>query len=364
MSENKHLCLLGFTPAIEYKLKEFLIGSFPSFILQWVPANHAQLDGVVINAGFLETPQIKKFVTKVNRPIAFAYANEQGKRLAAERMLNALDLQAKTLTPPENWLGFLTGESPRVVTAQAAVEKSPERAPKPQADPVKKSQTPAQPMPAASAEPFPGAAAAMKSERNIVFRSGDQVALQRIRQAEAVTLCASVEGKQTWVKPAEGLVFINYAREAVPGYDQWQWQEVSAQDIPEAARQLKMDLWLFETLWQSHLDGLQYIDSSAFYRLKRWPQPLGRLGRTEALRLAACAQTHPVNIHTLREKTHYPNDKIHRFLFAATVAGQAEPIGNSGGQRVAPVVQENGIDEQQKAEKRSLLRRFREKLGL
>ncbi|MDO4776061.1 MAG: hypothetical protein Q4A06_01275 [Cardiobacteriaceae bacterium] len=94
--------------------------------------------------------------------------------------------------------------------------------------------------------------------------------------------------------------------------------------------------------------------------MTRWPQPLSRHGRTEALRLAACAQSYPVNLDILHEKTNYPPHRIKRFLFATLLAGQAEVVGKPA--REYPV--ETRRDEKQIAEKRSLLQRFREKLGL
>lgn len=187
-----------------------------------------------------------------------------------------------------------------------------------------------------------------------------QALLNHIRRRTPVTIKASAGGSTTWIKPSLGLVFIDYPRESVPGFDRWQWQEVDESAIPDTSRQLKIDLWIFESIWQSELDGSKYVDNHSFYQLTRWPQPLSRHGRTEALRLAACAQSYPVNLDILHEKTNYPLHRIKRFLFATLLAGQAEVVREPVRERAVEVIR----DEQAIAEKRSLLQRFRAKLGL
>ena len=63
MSDKKRICLLGFAQEAEQKIKNIIQKNVGSQTFEWVPANDKNLDGVVINAGFLEAPQIQKYIT-------------------------------------------------------------------------------------------------------------------------------------------------------------------------------------------------------------------------------------------------------------------------------------------------------------
>lgn len=335
MSKDKRICLLGFTQETESKIKSLITNYATTQSVEWVPANDKNLDGVVINAGFLEAPQIQKYIGMVRCPIVCVYSTDEGKNLAEKH--NLLSISAQDNAPRTDWLSHLFGET--ITVAESA---------------------------SSSASPAPSATtSAAESNASASLQTGktdsDGQILKRIRRGENVVFCAENGDNKTWIKPAEGLAYINYAREKVPGYDKWTWQEVSPHNIPPSARQLRVDLWLFETLWQSQLDGARHVDQNAHFRLIRWPQPLSRQGRTEALRLAACAQGYPVDIKTLCEKTNYTKERVNRFLFATIFAGQTEEI--QGAVQV-PVPETKPMDEQKKQEKRSLLQRFRAKLGL
>lgn len=332
MSDKKRICLLGFAQEAEIKIRSIIQKNAGTQAFEWVPANDKNLDGVVINAGFLEAPQIQKYMSMVSCPMVCAHANDEGAKLAARLKFHSI-AWADDKVDSKTWFAKLMGE---VVAA---------------------------PNPAMSAkvESTPAARPAVKANSNQGTEDTKGHILKRIRQGENVVLNANYGENATWVKPAEGLVYINYPREKVPGYDLWKWETVEASDIPASARQLKIDVWLFETLWQSHLDGGEQINKNAHFRLVRWPQPLGRNGRTEALRLVACAQSYPVDIKTLREKTNYSLEQIYRFLFASITAGYMEEVI---GQIKEPMPQAPQISEKEKQEKRSLLQRLRAKFGL
>jgi len=93
--------------------------------------------------------------------------------------------------------------------------------------------------------------------------------LDHIRRRDNMVIRATSDKSTTWIKPREGLVYINYPRESVPGFDSWTWIATDHNDIPDNARKLQFDLWLFESLWQSNMDGRHDIDDHAYYRLIR-----------------------------------------------------------------------------------------------
>ncbi|WP_143324796.1 hypothetical protein [Rappaport israeli] len=140
--------------------------------------------------------------------------------------------------------------------------------------------------------------------------------------------------------------------------------EVSSSDIPDSARHLKLDLWLFESLWQSDSTLSEDIKSETYYQMIRWPQPLSKSRRSQALRLAASSQHSPINAKILQEKTHYDLDLIRKFLYATENAGQAKAISEKEADNVTTnkvaVKQENKEIVEQK---KGLLSRLRKTLG-
>lgn len=340
MSDNHRFCLLGFAPESEKRIKKIVEHEPIGRNVAWTTANDSALSGVIINAAFLATPQIQKFLSQINLPVVCAYNNQDGKKLAEKHSFTAIDLHNPQNIPP--WLQVLFGST--------AIREEAPAAPAPlmqttAAAPVHK--------PAPQAPQY-------ASTANRPIQNDTQALLNHIRKRDAIIIKAVAGDSTTWIKPSAGVVFIDYPRENVPGFDRWQWQQVEESSIPETSRQLKIDLWIFESIWQSEIDGSKYVDNHSFYQLTRWPQPLSRHGRTEALRLAACAQSYPVNLDILHEKTNYPHHRIKRFIFATLLAGQTEVVSKP----VTPRQTEAPQDERKVAEKRSLLQRFREKLGL
>ena len=331
MPDNHNICLLGFSPESETRIKKLISSALQGSSIVWVAANHKGLNGVVINASFLPTPQIQKYISLVRCPIVCAYNNDDGAAQAKQYHFPALDLRDTDNSNAVSWLDqlFCDHGSPAATATTAA------------------------------------SAPTHHSTTDAVPSSNTRELLNHIRRRDHMVIRATHERNITWIKPREGLVYINYPREAVPGFDSWTWVATDNDDIPDNARKLQFDLWLFESLWQSNMDGRQDIDDQAYYRLIRFPQPLGRHGRTEALRLATCAQTHPVNIETLFEKTSYSYDRIRRFLFATLMAGQVQRLERGSFVAEEQVKRAYSSQEKEKVEqKRSLLQRLREKLGL
>lgn len=330
MPDNHSICLLGFSPESENRIKKIIDASPDRPQITWVAANHKGLNGVVINASFLSTPQIQKYISLVNCPIVCAFNNDDGAALAGNHSYPALDLRDADQGNHNLWLGKLFGSA----------NTTP---------PPEKHTHDAAPRPVYSS----------------VSSNDARELLDHIRRRDNMVIRATSGNSITWIKPHEGLVYINYPRESVPGFDSWTWMVTDNLDIPDSARKLQFDLWLFESLWQSDMDGRHYIDDHAYYRLIRFPQPLGRQGRTEALRLATCTQSHPVNIPTLFEKTSYSYDRIRRFLFATLMAGQVQKVEHDSVVADEQVKRVFTPQEKEKVEqKRSLLQRLRAKLGL
>lgn len=318
MSDRYRVCLLGFAPESEERIK-IIIQHEQETSVQFVPANHQGLNAVIVNAVFLDAPQIKKFLGQTSATVVCATNNTDAIKDAQNQGYMVLDLYQPNPINQAQWLGRLFGKAVKTTTL---TQDAPISRPAP--------------------------------------RANNQNAFELIQQLEKNShdvLLLTHQNDLTWVKLKEGICFINYSRENIVGIDRWTLSKSHERDIPDSARALKLDLWLFESIWQSHLEVGNEINEESFYRLSRWPQPLGREGRTEALRLAASTQSAPVNLATLREKTNYPLPMIKRFLFAALKANQLT-VSKSGG-----AVQSASTDSRAE-EKRSLLSRLREKLGI
>lgn len=324
MSEHYNICLLGFAPESEERIKKIVSNKQKRYEVHWVPANHERLNVVVVNAVFLATPQIKRYLSQTSAIVAYAYNSDSAVKVVATYGLQALDLRSKDETHIQAWLSYILNEEPAAAVEEVKVNKT--------------------------------------------SSAGDAKALlDVIRSKKYPVLRLNHEQNMTWIVFATGSVYINYPRENIPDIEAWTWHESYQDDIPESARKLNLDLWLFETIWQSQVSGKE-IKEDTYYRLVRWPQPLGREGRTEALRLAACAQTEAVTIKMLRDKTAYPEVLVRRFLFATLEAGQLQ-LSNESVKRVVQTQAANSsVAPQQSAqkieEKRGLLRRLREKFGM
>ncbi|MDO4643342.1 MAG: hypothetical protein Q4A74_05820 [Cardiobacteriaceae bacterium] len=332
-----NICLLGFSPESETRIKKIISSTSSIPQVSWVAANHKGLNGVVINANFLSTPQIQKYISLVKCPLVCAYNSDEGAAQVKSHHFPSLDLRDADGDKSASWLSNLLGEANAPSIPLMEQEKSAKNT-------TSLNQTPSY---------------------TSVSSTNTQELLDHISKRDNVVIRATFEKSTTWIKPRDGLVFINYPRESVPGFDSWAWVITDNNDIPDNVRKLQFDLWLFETLWQSDMDSRKYVDDYGYYRLIRFPQPLGRHGRTEALRLATCAQSHPVNIETLFEKTSYSHDRIRRFLFATLMAGQVQKVERDSVIADEQVKRTFTPQEKEKVEqKRSLLQRLREKLGL
>ena len=95
MPDNHSICLLGFSPESENRIKK-IINSTPDHPdITWVAANHKGLNGVVINASFLSTPQIQKYISLVNCPIVCAFNSDDGANQAKTTVIRRLTARSR-----------------------------------------------------------------------------------------------------------------------------------------------------------------------------------------------------------------------------------------------------------------------------
>ena len=324
-----YICLLGFAAESENRIKKLL----EQENVVWVPPNFQGLNGVILNTVFLSAPQIKKYLEQISARVVCAHNRDEADALAAERGYIALDLR----NPSANFNRWIAHLFNRPVQPYRPAPQQPGLA-SGQED--------------IFLDATSGGADTKPTGR--VLRL-----LERLENGQRQVVLRLESGAQTtWIHTGEGMAFINYPREKITGVEHWSCREVQENDISEQARPLKLEVWLFEALWQSDFEP-QDMESDARYHLTRWPQPLGRKGRSEALKLASLSQAYPVSVEELQEKTNYPEGVIKRFLFAAWKTGQL--VVSYGTSRPQPKERDTSKETE---EKRGLLRRLRDKFGM
>lgn len=318
MTITKHICLLGFSKQAELVIKSGLQQQYPKFGYEWVSANARPLDGVIINALFLDSPQIQKYIAAIKHPCVAIHSRQEEKLKADNHKIISIPLQTPMLFDT-TWLDTLFENKQK----SAPVHNAP------------------------------------PSQNGTEYRA----LIELIKQRSPVFIAATCGDKTAYLAPKEQNAYIDFARNQIPGIEHWQWSQIPSLPLNDTMRRINIDQWLFETIWQSNSDDFT-VDSSMFYKLIRWPQPFSQHRRSEALRLAAQIKFHPVKVTDLAEKTQFSPDLISQFLYATNQAGQIEAIPAT-----SPLVAESNQEAPRKADpdreiKKSFIGRLRAKLGL
>lgn len=318
----KNFCLLGFSQATEELIKKYISTHASTFTLHWVAANNPSLDGVVINALFLHSPQVKKFLSIARCPCLCAYSGQTAAEAAAHSNLPALNLDDLSANGTV-WLTHLLTQTAEKKTISAA------------ANPTLQTTTHKQ-------------------------ASRDYKALIEQTHNPHIPMILACNGqKQSWISPAEQAVYINFSRNQISAVEKWAFNEVAPNELPKGLRKLKLDQWLFETLWHSNIKDFE-IRHNRFYQLLRWPQPFSPKGRTEVLRLAAQLKIKPLRYGDLISSTSTPDYIVEQFLYAASKSHHIKLLEDHElPKEQTPQVAKPDPD---KEVKRSLISRLRKKL--
>lgn len=363
MNNLKKLAVLGFLPDAESQLKQ-LVESKMGTTAEWVTATDPSLEGVIINADFLGSVQIDKYIQRTNARVVCCYRDEDGKQQAATSNVTGIHITQHDGDAVADWLEHLTGER----YSQAPEQSRQQIQPQVQAPEQSRQQIQAQiqaqatstqaSRQSAAATEQTAASTGNDSADNELFSDYNSF-IQTVKQPNTF-LYAKVGDKQTWIDTNAGKVYMNYDRDSIPAVDTQEWRQSDNISNPDTSRHVKLELWLFESIWQSQLDVVNEIGDK-LYKLTRWPRPLSNKGRSEALRLAAFAQSSPVSVRTLVDKTQYSDAVVRRFLYAALSVGQLREASAAEIDRA-----QQNASQQQKPDKAKLglLGRLRKKLGI
>lgn len=347
MNNVKRLAILGASPSSEVKLKNLVENALRQDI-EWGSASDNSIEGIIINSNFLSSDQVQqKYIRQQQKTIVCYYRNtDKDKILALAKQHNIIALNIDDPTLPELtvWLstianthitvdvpsirGIFTGESNNAPNTNNPTQPN---------TPDNKN---------TSENLSPNYTELLSYIQNgtggcTVYYKENQTALLNLDKKE---------------------VYLNFNQSSISGIDSSSWQKSNAIPTPANSTQLKLDTWLFETIWQSNIDCTNKIDKSNRFKIKRWPQPFNPNNRSKALFLAACIQKSKLGAQQLQQKTGFIDIVVCRFLYAALQAGLISVVAQGEQQTNTGIVHNQQM--KQNIAKIGLLAKLRSKLGI
>lgn len=314
----KNMALLGFLPDIEVRLKE-IVESGVSVSVSWVSATAQHLDGVIINANFLATPQIERYIQTTSANVVCCYRDKHGQKQAKDANIVGLDAQRHTNAELGDWLSSLSGE--KVTVASDENSDYVDR----QLEEILAFNTVNQKKKAADTAPVTTRKDTITSIDSADYSDDYHKLLKQLASNEALYLHLRNGDSETWIDTKGKMAYINYERSLVPSLEKSEWSVHEELNYDNTFRKIQLELWLFEAVWLSDIIVSEaMLSDDSTYQLTRWPRPLSSRGRSEALRLAAFSQSNPVSIEGLQQKTGYQEKTVRRFLYAAKLVDQVK----------------------------------------
>lgn len=314
----KNMALLGFLPDVEVRLKEIVENGISDSV-SWISATSQHLDGVIINANFLATPQIERYIQTTSANVVCCYRDKHGETLAKKTNIVGLDAQRHSNAELGNWLSSLSGEEVTVASDENSdyVDR--------QLEEILAFNTVNQKKEAADTAPVTTRKDTITSIDSADYSDDYHKLLKQLASNEALYLHLRNGDSETWIDIKGKRAYINYERSQVPPVEALKWAVRDTLEHDRTFRKIQLELWLFEAVWLSDIAvGEALLSNDSTYQLTRWPRPLSSRGRSEALRLAAFSQSNPVSIEGLQQKTGYQENTVRRFLYAAKLVDQVK----------------------------------------
>lgn len=336
MSNVKMTAILGFSSETEAYLKR-LVESLTGEPMQWVKATDPNLEGVIINAAFLKSPKLQRFLQRTTANVVACFHSNIGKSLSEESEIKSIALDDRDPERLEQWLAVLLKQR---VGKQIQTENAVDE----QAD-------------------LPVISGNSDDEVNDYAEFFEVIKTQktgfmRIRHAGGTAI--------TWIDLSKKRVMTNHDEIEIPALDTLDWSLSDSAYVVEGTRSVSLDSWLFESIWQSNIDFSDKMNDNYRYRLLRWPQPINEQVRNDVLRMAAYTQSAPISSERLADKSGCDMQTVGRFIYAASLLGQLKKFDVS--------VKELSLDDFAQPEKTvakedsrlklSLIGQIRKKLGL
>ncbi len=268
MSMSKKIALLGFLPDIERRTKQLIESNIDASI-SWVSATDSSVQGVVINAFFLETPQIQKYIQQTTAHVVCCY-NDGSKQQAKVCGISGIHLTRHNDEELKHWIALLTGKTteplrvrstakqssgttPEITASTSSkIAKSPSVRPSAKQSAKMQSGSAASPAQPRTSKPKQPAATLTPQNKNSGL-SKDYRMLLKMTKRPNVFLYAKSGNKETWICTSKNQAYINYKRDSIPKIDELSWKQQNSLQKQGKTQCIKLQMWLFESIWQSQL---------------------------------------------------------------------------------------------------------------
>lgn len=326
--------LVGIRPADQVMLKGYLrVLLRLEADLEWVSANHPQVDLYMINEDFRSSASVTKLLsTQQNKPVLYVSRSLTGEGVVeADKVV----LPLKKLHGLNDWLkanlAVLDSKAQRRVSipeqemevgnrqptsSEAKVVKNPAQD-SGQQDGTKQT---AQPTEQTSQQKAPQSATVSGSYQDIIsliktLQQRPEGLYQLLVDGQAVATVAPKPAR-LWVDTSAGAETTKLALS-------WQLQPYTG-NAPDAGESVDMNQWLWDKAWAHPNELLPLISDDASYQLRFWIKPSSH-DRRELLRLMTALEQTPRNVNQLANLSGTSINTAKKTVASLLLSGSLQP---------------------------------------
>lgn len=312
--------LVGIKPADQVILKGYLrVLLRLEADLEWVSANHPQVDLFLINHEFRESNNVVKLLSdQSSKPVLYVTRAKSGEGWIKD---NTIALPLKQMPYLSDWL--IQNVS---VLSNLTVPQTDDRVN--QASHAKQSSQNAQQDKASSPTTKTAAQNTTSSDQdftNLVkliktLQQRDTTAYQIYVSNTAIAVVQASIGR---VWPAHPQSKIDHIVKSAKLSD-WQLKPYQ-DDIPMNVAPLDLKQWLWHTSWDALADALPLINGSKVYKIRYWVKPARQQRRSDVLGVMTAIEAKYRNINDIADLSGADVDFVHKTLAGLLLAGYLQP---------------------------------------
>ncbi len=311
MKQVMRTALVGVSPADQLMLKGYLrVLLRLEADLEWVPANHPQVDLLFINEEFRASSSVKKLLSATaTKPVLFVKRDSDGKKGGLHSDLLVLPLTQ--LTQLNDWLmtniEVLKDKSSHHHRSRPDTTMTPQ--PTPQAAPAKPAEikpVPAQAAPKPKEATFDDLIAFMQ----LVSLRSEGVYELLINGKRAGI--ASLKRQRIWLSQNVGELDAT-----------WQLKKVT--DKLPTDESLDLFQWLWNKAWQNPKPLLPLVSDNQTFKLRYWPKPEDEKNRSDLLRIFTALEGGPRNLNTLADLADTSVNSVKKAVAGLLLSGALQP---------------------------------------
>lgn len=282
--------LLGIKPADQVMLKGYLRVLLRLEVdLEWVSANHPQVDLFIINNEFRSSDSVKKLLNQqANKPVLYATHSDNGEGWVAQ---DKIALPLKKLHELNDWLmshvSVLNSKAQKRVTIPEQELDMENRRTQAQSSVLEVQK---QSKPAESTQPRVSLEEQYHGMIELIKRLQQRSeGLYEIRNENQSIAIIDPKKAILWQKDPNHVSVVSLS---------WQLVKYSGAK-PEGMIAQDMNQWLWEHGWDYSNDLLALVSDDAYYHLRFWVKPRNSKDRRELLRLMTALESKPMQVADL-----------------------------------------------------------------